>query len=252
MSGMASDLPVCGSVPVAQSRQPVIAALAFLTVVDLFATQAILPALVEKYGVSPAAMGTAVNASTLGMTVSGLAVALFAHRLDRRRGATLALALLSIPTALLAIAPGLVTFTLLRVVQGLLMAAAFTLTLAQLAEATSGRASGAAFAIGFSILFAFVGTFTYVNFVLVRPRIPAVDRHHSASRPARGPSRDENGAPGALSIAGVGLPVVLASHLSLVLVGLALFAVGTFPAQAVATGFVGSAAAPDAASASGL
>ena len=40
---------------------------AFLTVVDLFATQAILPALTAAYGVTPAAMGFAVNASTIGM-----------------------------------------------------------------------------------------------------------------------------------------------------------------------------------------
>jgi len=113
MSGVTSDPPVCGCVPVAQSREPVIAALAFLTVVDLFATTPL------------------------------------AGRLAARLGTKLALL-------------------------------------------------------------------------------------------------------AALSIAGAGLPMVLASHLSVVLVGLALFAVGTFLAQAVATGFVRSAAAPDAASASGL
>ena len=43
---------------------------AFLTLVDLFATQAILPALAKAYGVAPAAMGLAVNASTLGMAVA--------------------------------------------------------------------------------------------------------------------------------------------------------------------------------------
>ena len=59
---------------------------AFLTVVDLFATQAILPALTAAYGVSPAAMGFAVNASTIGMAAGSLAVALFGRSLDRRRG----------------------------------------------------------------------------------------------------------------------------------------------------------------------
>ena len=78
---------------------------AFLTVVDLFATQAILPSLVKAYGVSPAAMGFAVNASTIGMAVAGLAVAFFSRRIDRRRGIVASLALLSIPTALLATAP---------------------------------------------------------------------------------------------------------------------------------------------------
>ena len=45
-------------------RSAVICLTAFLTVVDLFATQAILPSLARAYNVSPAAMGFAVNAST--------------------------------------------------------------------------------------------------------------------------------------------------------------------------------------------
>ena len=65
-------------------RYLVIALTAFLTVVDLFATQAILPSLAQHYGVSPAAMGFAVNASTIGMAVSGLAVGYFSREIDRR------------------------------------------------------------------------------------------------------------------------------------------------------------------------
>ena len=119
---------------------------AFLTVVDLFATQAILPSLVRHYQVSPAAMGFAVNASTMGMAVSGLLVALFSRRIDRRLGILVSLALLAIPTALLAIAPGLGTFTLLRIVQGIFMASAFTLTLAYLGEECSAADMAGAFA----------------------------------------------------------------------------------------------------------
>src|SRR5262249_39276253 len=115
-------------------RELVIGLTAFLTVVDLFATQAILPSLARHYQVSPAAMGFAVDASTMGMAVSGLVVTLFSRRIDRRRGILVSLALLAIPTALLAIAPGLDTFTLLRIVQGIFMASAFTLTLAYLGE----------------------------------------------------------------------------------------------------------------------
>src|SRR5437773_9888739 len=92
-------------------RNLVIGVTAFLTVVDLFATQAILPSLARHYQVTPAAMGLAVNAGTMGMAVSGLAVALFARQIDRRLGILVSLALLAIPTALLAVAPGLGTFT---------------------------------------------------------------------------------------------------------------------------------------------
>src|SRR5258705_2025621 len=103
-------------------RELVIGLTAFLTVVDLFATQAILPSLVRHYQVTPAAMGLAVNASTMGMAVSGLAVALFARRIDRRLGILVSLALLAIPTALLAVAPGLGTLTLLRIPPGVCIA----------------------------------------------------------------------------------------------------------------------------------
>src|SRR3954451_18545506 len=126
-------------------RTIIIGLTAFLTVVDLFATQAILPSLARAYNVSPAAMGFAVNASTMGMAVAGLAVAVFAQRIDRRLGILVSLALLSIPTALLAVAPDLTTFTVLRIAQGLCMASAFTLMLAYLGEECSAMDAGGPF-----------------------------------------------------------------------------------------------------------
>jgi MFS transporter, YNFM family, putative membrane transport protein len=329
-------------------RDLVISLIAFLTVVDLFATQALLPTLVVAYGVSPAAMGTAVNASTLGMAVAGLAVAYFSRRIDRRGGIAGSLALLSIPTALLAIAPDLVTFTALRIAQGLLMATAFTLTLAYFAETTSGRdtaaafaayitgnvasnlfgrllstsivesadlatnfhifallnlaggvlvfvtlggmrhmaapmapaaspaaiwrqhladpALRAAFAIGFCILFAFVGTFTYVNLVLVQPPLSLdvmslgfvyfVFLPSIVTTPMAGRLAVTWGVrttlTGALALAGLGLPLLLVPHLSAVIVGLTFVGIGTFLAQATTTGFVGRAALRDPGSASGI
>jgi predicted MFS family arabinose efflux permease len=115
-------------------RLAVVAAISFLTLVDLFATQAILPSLALAYGVTPAAMGAAVNLCTLGMAVAGLAVAFLGHRIDRRAGVALSLALLSLPTALLALMPDLGLFAALRLAQGVFMSAAFTLTIAYLAE----------------------------------------------------------------------------------------------------------------------
>ena len=328
-------------------RTTLIGLIAFLTVVDLFATQAILPTLARAYGVSPAAMGFAVNASTLGMAVAGIGVALLSRRVERRRGIVLSLALLAIPTSLLAVAPNLAVFTLLRVTQGLFMSAAFTLTLTYLAEQCSttetagafagyitgnvasnlfGRLMSAAiadhlglaanfyvfaalnlagallvfaylrhgdrmmplasdaspfaalrlhltnprlragFAIGFCILFAFIGTFTYVNFVLVRPPyavgpmalgfvyfvfVPSI-----LTTPAAGALVRRLGARqtlwAALAVAAIGLPLVLAPSLPAVLAGLALIGIGTFFAQATATGFVGQAATADRGAASGI
>jgi len=321
---------------------------AFLTVVDLFATQAILPALAAAYGVSPAAMGFAVNATTIGMALGGLGVALFGRSIDRRRGILLSLAILSLPTALLAAMPSLPIFTLLRVVQGLCMSTAFALTLAYLGEHTSaadtasafaayitgnvasnlfGRllAAGvvdhlglaanfwvfaalnlggavlvwftvertppmrqtdmshgsaltswlahianpallAAFAIGFLILFAFIGTFTYVNFVLVWAPfgidmmmlgvvyfvfLPSVVTTPLAGRAvARFGTRPVLWVSFAVAIAG--LPLMLSASIGVLLLGLALVAIGTFFAQATATGFVARAATVDRGAASGL
>ena len=119
---------------------------AFLTVVDLFATQAILPSLTRHYGVTPAAMGFAVNASTFGMAVAGLVVGFFSPHINQRTGILISLILLAVPTSLLASAPNLAVFTALRVAQGLCMASAFALTLAYLGEQCSAMDAGGAFA----------------------------------------------------------------------------------------------------------
>src|ERR1044072_2181846 len=87
---------------------------AFFTVVDLFATQAILPSLPQAYRVTPAAMGFAVNASTMGMAVAGLSVAFLSRRIDRRLGILVSLCVLAVPTALLAAAPGRARLTIPR------------------------------------------------------------------------------------------------------------------------------------------
>lgn len=328
-------------------RSLTIGLVAFLTVVDLFATQAILPSLAQAYDVTPAAMGLAVNASTFGMAVAGLAVAYFGRRLDRRLGIFASLAALAVPTALLASAPDLATFTALRVAQGVFMSAAFALMLSYLGETcSSADAAGAfaayiagnvasnllgrlmsasiadhlglaanfhvfaalnlagavlaffwlgrgapvhattaptrplsawaahlrdpslraAFAIGFCILFAFIGTFTFVNFVLVREPLALgrmalgfvyfVFAPSIVTTPLAGRAVARLGVPrtlaAALGVAALGLPMLLAPSLPWVLSGMALVAIGTFLAQATATGFVGRAATADRGAASGL
>ena len=329
-------------------RTLVIGLTAFLTVVDLFATQAILPSLSRAYQVTPAAIGLAVNATTMGMAVAGLIVSVFSQHIDRRFGILISLALLSLPTALLAVAPDLTVFTMLRIAQGLCMASGFTLTLAYLGEECSAAdAAGAfaayitgnvasnllgrlisaaladhlglawnfyffaalnlagavlvyftvaraapmaqaravapspfaawlehlrnsqlraAFGIGFCILFAFIGTFTYVNFVLVRPPLslgpmelgfvyfvflPSVGTTLWAGRAVQ---RYGTRATlwGSLALAGASLPLLLLPNLAAVLLGMVLVGVGTFFAQATATGFVSRAATADRGAASGI
>jgi YNFM family putative membrane transporter len=329
-------------------RFVVVATTAFLTLVDLFAAQAILPFLSAAYGVSPAAMSFAVNASTIGMAAGGLGVALFSSRINRRLGILAALGALAIPTLLLSFLPPLPIFTLLRVAQGLCMSSAFALTLAYLGEheepshaatafaayVTGNVASNligrmisagvadhfglsanflvfatlnlsgaglvwftvracppmrsrdtrafsgftvwlahlrdprlaAGFAIGFCLLFAFIGTFTFVNFILTREPLglgmmqigfvylvflPSILTTPLASTlVARVGTRLAMW--GALAVAITGLPLLISANLNGVLTGMVLVAVGTFFAQAIATGFVSRAAEKDRASASGI
>jgi MFS transporter, YNFM family, putative membrane transport protein len=56
---------------------------------------------------------------------------------------------------------------------------------------------------------------------------------------------------GALAVAAIGLPLMLSSHLAEVLAGMVLVGIGTFFAQAAATGFVGGAATENRGVASG-
>ena len=56
----------------------------------------------------------------------------------------------------------------------------------------------------------------------------------------------------ALALAGIGLPLLVLPSLAAVIVGLSLVGVGTFFAQAAATGFVGRSATHDPGAASGL
>jgi predicted MFS family arabinose efflux permease len=322
-----------------------IAVIGFLTLVDLFATQAILPSLAEHYGVAPSQIGLAANASTLGMAISGLLVGVISGAVERKRAIAFSLLVLSVPTALLAFAPNLTIFALLRVVQGLFMAGAFTLTLTHLAERCAVRTANAlaayvtgvvasnligrltaayvaslvgaeqsflffallnlcgaalvattldrnapepmkrmgrfwhpwltqlrdaalrrTFAIGFLILFGFIGVFTYVGFVLMAPPhalsmtalglvflvfLPSMVTTPLAGKVthAIGPGRS---AAGGLAVALIGLALLLLPKLIMLIAGMALVGIGTFFAQAVATGHVGQIARGDKAAASGL
>src|SRR3954453_14687043 len=111
-------------------------------------------------------MGFAVNATTMGMAVAGLGVAYFSRSIDRRRGILVALTVLALPTALLAVAPNLAA--LRRCASGMAHGAGLRSPLSIWGEHLKNPLLRPSFAIGFCILFAFIGTFTYVNFVLAR------------------------------------------------------------------------------------
>jgi predicted MFS family arabinose efflux permease len=133
-------------------------------------------------------------------------------------------------------------------------------------EHLRNRSLRAAFAIGFLILFAFIGTFTYVNFVFARAPLSLspmaigivyfVFLPSMLTTPLAGHAVARFGTRptffAAMAVAAIGLPLLLIPSLPPMLAGLALIGVGTFFAQATATGFVGRAATVDRGSASGI
>jgi predicted MFS family arabinose efflux permease len=320
----------------------VVALIAFFTLVDLFAAQAILPLLAKAYHAGPGEIGVAVNASTAGMAVGALLTALFGARLDRRTGIVASLLILTIPSALLAVAPTLGIFAALRVAQGLCMSCAFTLTLSHLGETCTPERQAGAFAayitgnvasnlvgrlvsattaglfgtsatfivfavlnlvgaglaaisirshmnmgaaapggsikgaltarlfagygIGFLILFAFIGVFSYVNFVLMRPPLALgmmslgavyfVFAPSILATPWAGAAARRFGARNVLylglGVAATGVWLLSSSGLAPVIAGLILTGLGTFFAQATATGEVSRRAGASRSEASGL
>jgi predicted MFS family arabinose efflux permease len=124
----------------------------------------------------------------------------------------------------------------------------------------------AVFGIAFCILFVFIGTFTYVNFVLVGSpfmvgammlgAVYLVFLPSILTTPLAGRAVQRLGIRptmwSSLALAGLGLPLMLTPSLTAVLTGMVLVAVGTFFAQAAATGFVGRAATADRGAASGI
>jgi len=345
MPDIAQAAPMTVPQGLSLQRSSLIAVIGFVTLVDLFATQAILPSLAAAYGVAPAKIGLAANASTLGMAISGLLVGVVSGAVERKRAIALSLLFLSVPTTLLAFAPNLTVFAVLRVTQGLFMAAAFTLTLTHLAERCEvktanalaayvtgvvasnliGRLTAAyvasivgaeqsflffavlnlagaalvsatlhrnapepmqrmgrfwspwleqladpalrrTFAIGFLILFGFIGVFTYVGFVLMRPPhalsmtalglvflvfLPSMVTTPLAGTVARATGPGPASAI-SLAVALLGLLLLLLPNLPAIIVGMTLVGIGTFFAQAVATGHVGRIARGHKAAASGL
>lgn len=127
-------------------RSTIVGLISFLTLIDLFGSQALLPQLIDAYDADPGLMGLAVNASTIGMAVSGLVVAWFSDRIDRKRGIWISLVLLSVPTFCLGLVDTVPGFMALRILQGVFMASAFTLTLTYLSEQCDVTAAGGAMA----------------------------------------------------------------------------------------------------------
>jgi MFS transporter, YNFM family, putative membrane transport protein len=231
-------------------RRVAVALAGFITFLNLYAPQALLPMLSRQLGVSARDVSFTVSATTFAIALVAPFTGAVADVLGRKRVIATAMIALVVPTVLVALAGGLEGMVLWRFVQGLLLPPIFVVTIAYVGEEFAGaetagvtgiylsassfggflgrflpgvlaqamgwrgaflslaaitlaaglgvglmlprerrfvRAAGlvssarqmlrhlrnsrlvATYAVGFGVLFTFVATFTYVNFLLAAP-----------------------------------------------------------------------------------
>ncbi len=106
-------------------------AFAFL---DLYCTQPLLPLLSHVFQASEASVSLTVSASTLGVALAAVLLAIFGEQVNRKRMIVSSMIVLAIVTALTATAPNLHALAAWRLVQGLLTPGIFIITIAYITE----------------------------------------------------------------------------------------------------------------------
>jgi len=101
---------------------------------DLYCTQPLLPLLSRVFHASETSAGLTISASTLGVAVSAVLLAIFAERVNRKSLIVYAMAALAVAAALTATATSLPVLALWRFVQGLLTPGIFIITIAYVTE----------------------------------------------------------------------------------------------------------------------
>jgi len=162
---------------------------------NLYSPQAILPMLSQEFGASAAEIATIMTASTLAVALTAPFAGTIADVLGRKTVIVTALALLVVPTLLVAWAPNLTALVGWRFVQGLVLPPIFAVTIAYIGEEwprheatgavgayTSGAALGGfsgrfftgilADLIGWRLGFSLLGVFTLIGAIAVALILP--------------------------------------------------------------------------------
>jgi MFS transporter, YNFM family, putative membrane transport protein len=128
-------------------RRVIAVALAgFVTFLNLYAPQALLPLLAKDFGASAGQVSLTLSATTFAIALIAPFAGAAADVLGRKRIIAAAMLALVVPTALVALADGLGMMVLWRFVQGLLLPPIFAVTIAYVGEefppATATRVTG--------------------------------------------------------------------------------------------------------------
>ena len=116
------------------ARRVAVALTGFCAFLNLYSPQAVLPDLAQEFGVGVAEISTIMTASTLAIALTAPFTGVVADVLGRKRVITAAMLAVSLPTALIALAPDVQALAVLRFVQGLLLPPIFAVTVAYIGD----------------------------------------------------------------------------------------------------------------------
>jgi predicted MFS family arabinose efflux permease len=106
----------------------------FCSFINLYAPQALLPELAREFGVGAGDISAVMTAGTFAIALSAPFCGAVADVLGRKWVITVSMAIASIPTALIALAPDVETIIVYRFIQGLLLPSIFTVVLAYVGD----------------------------------------------------------------------------------------------------------------------
>jgi YNFM family putative membrane transporter len=106
----------------------------FCTFINLYSPQALLPMLATEFSVSAATISAMMTAGTLAVAITAPFSGAAADVLGRKRVITAAMAVLSIPTLMIAFAPDLPSILFWRFVQGLTLPSIFAVVVAYIGD----------------------------------------------------------------------------------------------------------------------
>jgi len=118
-----------------------VAAAGYLTFLNMWCVQALLPLLVAGFHITPAQASLSVTAPLVATAIMAPVVGAVSDRFGRKRFIVGAATLLIIPTVLSALAPNITFLAACRFVQGLTLPFIFTVTIAYIGDEMSGTSA---------------------------------------------------------------------------------------------------------------
>ena len=116
------------------ARRMAVGLAGFCAFINLYSPQALLPLLAQEFGVGAAEISMTITAGAFAVALIAPFTGMVADMLGRKRVIVSAMAALSVPTAMIAVAPTVDAMIFWRFVQGLMLPPIFAVTIAYVGE----------------------------------------------------------------------------------------------------------------------